>query len=333
MLFPHKLLKLDNSGSLPKSVAFLLFAMFVFALIGSFKSATTHAYAVSPSSIRSGVGGNCLDVQHDNNTPGATIDSYNCNASDAQDWSVDTIAIKHAGLCLAVKSDSQSAGAKVNLNTCNPDSPGQVWLADHGGLFNPNAKLCLVDPNSATGSQLELGACNNQASEQWSSPMLTLNCAAVTGQGARIACYAESQWENWQSGTVSHTTLLNTYTDNAPYEEWCADFVSYIYKQAGYPFSAAYNGWDENNANNVASYGFSQHDTSYSPSPGDIGYFNYSGGHVEIVISGGTHPTFIYGNSATIDPTTGNGNMEANTILQDGSLGNLIYYLSPSSSS
>jgi len=77
--------------------------------------------------------------------------------------------------------------------------------------------------------------------------------------------------------------------------------------------------------------GFTQHyaNTGYIPKTGDVAYFNYNGGHVEIVVSGGSKPTFVYGNSATIDPTTGNGEMEANTETSDGSLGQLVYYLSP----
>ena len=68
--------------------------------------------------------------------------------------------------------------------------------------------------------------------------------------------------------------------------------------------------------------------TGYLPKPGDVAFFNYSAGHVEIVISGGKQPTFIYGDSGTIDPTTGNGQMKANTILGNVS-GQVVYYLSP----
>ncbi len=326
MLKPHSLLRLDHKGHMPKGIAFMLFGMFVFGLIGSFRGSTIHAYAVSNLSIKAGVAGNCLDDLNDNNKAGAIVDIYNCNASDAQNWDVNTISIKHAGLCLSVEGNSQKAGAKVDLDNCN-NSPGQVWLIDRSSLYNPNAQLCLTDPGSRTAAQLEMGDCNGKDNTLWSSPMLTLNCSNIRGKGARIACYAESDWETWQASN-NHESLLNTYTDGSAYEEWCADFVSYVYKQAGYPFTSAYDGWDENNANNIQNYGFTVHDTSYVPSPGDIGYFDYSGGHVEIVISGGSQPTFIYGNSATIDPTTGNGEMEANTILQDGSLGNITNYYS-----
>jgi cell wall-associated NlpC family hydrolase len=146
-----------------------------------------------------------------------------------------------------------------------------------------------------------------------------------------VACYAEKEWTTWQSGGISHDTLLNSYTNGSPDEEWCADFVSYVYKEAGYPFTqGSSNGWDENNANYIQYMGFAMHSASsgYVPKPGDIAFFNYNAGHVEIVVSGGSHPTFIYGDSATIDPTTGNGQMKANTILSDSD-GQIVYYLSP----
>lgn len=313
---------------MPRGMFFALFVLFVFALIGTFKSGDSHAYAVSPNSIKSGISGDCLDVQHDNKNVGAIVDNYPCNGSEAQNWAVNTISISHAGLCLSVDGSGQKVEAAIVLDSCNPDSPGQVWLSDRGGLFNPNSKLCLSDPGSGTSEQLILATCDTASDEQWSSPMLTLDCSGISSLGPRVACYAESDWETWQD-TPNHKALLNTYTDNAPYEEWCADFVSYVYKQAGAPFTSAYGGWDDNDANNVQNDGFNKHDLSYVPSQGDVGYFDYTGGHVEIVISGGQHPTFIYGNSATIDPTTGNGQMEANAILEDGSLGSITYYLSP----
>lgn len=330
---PHRLLKLNQSGGMPKSMFMLLFVLFVVGIIGTFKTGNSHAYAVNPTSIKSGVSGDCLDVMHDDHMPGAIVDNYGCNGSDAQNWAVNTTAIKHAGLCLAVKNDSQKASTGIELDSCNSDSPGQVWLTYHGGLYNPNSKLCLSDPGSSSGNQLQLASCSSNSNELWSSPMLTLNCEEATGERAKVACYAEVDFETWNSGSVSHESLLNTYTDGSTYEEWCADFISYVYKQAGYPFTNAYAGWDDNNANNIQNDGFNMEQTDYSPLPGDIGYFNYNGGHVEIVISGGAHPTFIYGNSATTDPTTGNGEMESNTMLNDGSLGQLTYYLSPNSNS
>lgn len=289
----------------------------------------SHAADVS-SDVKAGVSGYCLDVHDNSKKSGAVVDSWGCNNSDAQAWEVGISSIKHgSNLCLAVAGNAVSAGSKITANTCSQDA-GQVWLIDQGGFYNPNSGLCLSMPNAQTEQQLVLASCSYVAQpyEQWESTY-TPTCNDSTG-GQRVACYAIKEWTAWQSGTPSHEALLNTYTDSAPYEEWCADFVSYVYKEAGSPFTnGETDGWDENIASNIQNQGFTLHPAIlYIPQVGDIAYFNYAGGHVEIVISGGQTPTYIYGNSATIDPTTGNGQMEANTISNEGTLGGVSYYLS-----
>jgi hypothetical protein len=320
-------LKTDQRGG--TLLTLIVFSIFVFALIGAFHAANSHAASYANGTISSGLSGDCLDDYHSSKLAGALVDAYGCNGTNAQVWQVNTITISHDNLCLSVVGNGNKVGDKVDLNKCN-GAPGQVWLQDKNDLYNPGSKLCLDVPGGQGGVQLDLASCTDQVNLNWSSPMLSISCDGINGEGSRVACYAEKDWETWQSGTISHESLLNTYTDGAPYEEWCADFVSYVYKQAGYPFKGGEaDGWDENNANNIINMGFSEDASSYTPLPGDVGYFNYAGGHVEIVISGGKVPTFIYGNSATIDPTTGNGQMEANTILYDGDRGSIAYYMSP----
>jgi hypothetical protein len=147
-----------------------------------------------------------------------------------------------------------------------------------------------------------------------------------------VACYAERQWAAWQAGSSNHQALLTDYTDGNSYEEWCADFVSYVYREAGYPFTnGERDGWDEYDADNIQYMGLTMHAASnYTPQPGDIAYFDYPGGHVEIVVAGGPHPTFIYGDSNTIDPTINNGDMNEDSLTSDGAAGQVMYYLSPS---
>ena len=148
-----------------------------------------------------------------------------------------------------------------------------------------------------------------------------------------IACNAVKEFTAWQSSGSNHESLLTTYTDGTPSEEWCADFISYVYKEAGYPFTnGSADGWDENSAGNVQYMGFTMHQAGngYVPETGDVAYFDYPGGHVEIVVSGGTTPTYVYGDSAEIDPTTGNGQMKSNTIQSDNN-GQVMYYLTPNS--
>jgi hypothetical protein len=324
---PHKL---DQKGIVHHVMPWAVVFVLCIGVFLTFRSVTGHAASVS-SNIKSGVSGYCLDDHDGSVLNNAEVDSWGCNGSDAQDWTTGITTIKHGSdLCLAVEDNGTTVGDSVVLNSCN-QAPGQIWLRDQGGFQNPNSGLCLSMPNSQTHKQLVVASCSylSQPYEIWASA-ITPTCDGDS-QGEKVACSAVKEWTRWQSGTPSHETLLNSYTDGAPYEEWCADFISYVYKEAGYPFAGGEtNGWDENIASNVQNMGFTVHQAAgYNPQPGDVGYFDYAGGHVEIVVSGGAKPTFIYGNSATIDPTTGNGEMEANTITSKGSEGQVVYYLSP----
>ncbi len=299
-----------------------------------FWSVKSHAFADTVE-IKSGISGYCLDVHSNGATAGTVADSWRCNDTDAQDWRVIGVSIEHGNnLCLSVANNAIAGGSSVVLGPCD-EAAGQVWLRDKSGYQNPNSGLCLAVPSAQTDKQLVLADCArlSDPGETWApktqagtqeSPV----CSGTEPQ--KVTCYAEQDWSQWQTGSPSHETLLTYYTDGAPYEEWCADFVSYVYKQAGHPFThGETNRWDENVAGRIQYMGFTKHDAAgYTPRPGDIAYFDYPGGHVEIVVSGGHKPTFIYGNSAKVDPATGNGEMEANTITNTA-YGRVIYYLSP----
>lgn len=313
--------------------------VFGFVIVVAIAAIATHIKpgnaSAASSVIRSGLSNYCLDVHDSGTGNGTKVDNYTCNDTQAQSWTTTYDRIQHgSNMCLSVQNDSKSAGSSVVINQCS-DDPGQVWLRDQNGYENPNSGLCLALPTSKGAELVTMATCSlpSTIAEKWTpSPRATQTSTCTQlSKDETIACNAAKEWDNWQSQPTNHEGLLNTYTDGAPYEEWCADFVSYIFKESGYPFTQGEaNGWDESNANNIQNMGFTMHNPSnYMPKPGDVAYFSYNGGHVEIVVSGGKHPTFIYGNSGTIDPTTGNGQMEANTKLGDGTLGDLVYYLSP----
>jgi hypothetical protein len=48
-----------------------------------------------------------------------------------------------------------------------------------------------------------------------------------------------------------------------------------------------------------------------------------------VVVKGGVDPTFIYGDSGTVDPATNDGDMNEDMLTSDGSTGQVTYYLSP----
>lgn len=313
----------------------LFVATIAFIGITVFGSISGHA-TTGAAAIKSGITGYCLDDHKDLTTQDNTVEAWGCNGSTAQNWTVSRDTITHLGsYCLSVKNGANTQNSPVVLNSCS-GTPGQIWLRDKSGYQNPNSGLCLAAPNNASDTPLVLASCDgiSQSGEQWnpsSGSLLHANCPDLK-TGEKIACYAEQEWTAWQASSSNHENLLAGYTDGNAYEEWCADFVSYIYKEAGYPFTQGErDNWDEYDANSVQNMGFTMHNVSsgYVPQPGDVAYFNYDGGHVEIVVAGGKTPTFVYGDSGTIDPATGNGDMKANTITNDGDVGGVVYYLSP----
>ncbi|HUA13480.1 MAG TPA: ricin-type beta-trefoil lectin domain protein [Candidatus Sulfotelmatobacter sp.] len=330
---PHKASGFNQKGSGHTSLFYVLALLTIFAIIGIFKNVASHADS-NIIQIKSGYAGYCLDDKNSLVANGAPLDLYKCNGSDAQGWQIIDAQIVHSGLCLSVKDNSVTVGAAVVLDSCSNNDPGQVWLVDDQGLYNPNSSLCLSTSSDDPGSRVVISNCSDlgQNEEIWQTNWTSADCPA-SGEGQKVACSAINEWVSWHEPGANHMALLTSYTDGAPNEEWCADFVSYVYKEAGFPFKGGEtNGWDENNANNIVNRGFNAHGLKYQPVVGDVAYFNYAGGHVEIVISSGKTPTFLYGNSATIDPTTGNGDMESNTITSVQGLGSLVYYMSPKAS-
>ena len=320
--------------------AIMLIGVVLVVLFGAasvYKLLGSHSVS-SVSEVRSGITGYCLDDHHDGKAPNAKADIWPCNGSAAQNWLITDRTIRHDGAaCLSVENNAKTSGSAIVLNTCN-HSAGQIWVVDLGGYENPASSLCLDSPDKKAGSGLNIASSNDltQFNEAWTAATWSPvngsepSCAVGT-EGVRVACYAERQWTAWQSGSPSHEMLLSDYSDGNAYEEWCADFVSYVYKEAGFPFTQGErNGWDEYNANNIQYMGLTMHPASgYEPKPGDVAFFDYPGGHVEIVVVGGKNPTFIYGDSNTIDSTTGNGEMNEDTLTNDGSAGQVVYYLSP----
>ena len=313
--------------------AFLIWASL---MVASSKPAS--AAALIPE-IRSGQPGYCLGIASKKATPNAVVTTDLCNGSLVQEFSISGSHIMTDNkLCLSAINSS------LLLEACSPNANNQNWSANGVGLENASNNQCLSLTNNKVGASLITASCNNlnSLSETWTptewqgkaiSDISDSTCTQAQ-TGKRVACMANRQWLAWQNEPKLHAALLYDYTDGNPSEEWCADLVSYIYKEANASFSngeRGLNGWDEYNANDIVSQGFSYHAAAsgYLPQPGDVAYFNYQGGHAEIVVVGGNHPVFIYGDSGTIDPASGNGDMAENQMTSDGSAGQLEYYLSP----
>ncbi len=257
----------------------------------------------------------------------------NCNFSSSQNISSYLGTLRSNNNCLTLSTSSNTI---FNSIKCNNGS-NQTFLVTGNKFYSTEEDKCL---DYSSGS-LSLKPCSSKADSTQdflifslvnhkSSIYNPLDCSNFMTINEKLSCNSMSEWNNWHLPNSNHLNLLNTYSDNNGYEEWCADFVSYIYKESGNSFSyGERNYWDEYDANNIQNQNLIYHSAaSYTPKAGDIAFFNYPGGHVEMVAIGGKTPTFIYGDSAKVDNQTGNGDMAANNLTSDGSLGKVVYYLS-----
>jgi hypothetical protein len=118
-------------------------------------------------------GGTCVDVAGANSTSGTPVQLWDCNGSNAQNWTVASNGTLQAlGKCLDIVGNGTAAGTKVQLWDCNGVG-GQQWVPQsNGSLLNPQSGRCLDDPagNTNDGTQLQIWDCNNLWPQVYSLP-------------------------------------------------------------------------------------------------------------------------------------------------------------------
>ncbi len=132
-----------------------------------------------------------------------------------------------------------------------------------------------------------------------SSGNVTTGLSKVRGD---VVCIAKQELVLWQNPDVQKSELCKRYgAGNAPggwCEEWCADFVSWVYEKAGYPLQPD-PGWRVPGVVGIQQIGeenvsFHYHAIGgYTPRPGDIAIHLIGEQHVNIVIS-------VSGNTLTL---------------------------------
>nr|WSX75227.1 ricin-type beta-trefoil lectin domain protein [Streptomyces sp. NBC_00899] len=121
-----------------------------------------------------GQGGKCLDLAADDNTDGAKVQIYDCNVSDAQQWTVGSDGTLRAlGKCLDVLAAGTADKTQIDLFTCN-GTGAQTWsyTSSDKALRNPASGTCLDVPAAVTtpGTQLDIYTCNGTTAQQWNLP-------------------------------------------------------------------------------------------------------------------------------------------------------------------
>jgi ricin-type beta-trefoil lectin protein/F5/8 type C domain-containing protein/concanavalin A-like lectin/glucanase superfamily protein len=126
----------------------------------------------------------CLDDFNRNLANGAEADSYDCNASAAQGWTLNADgSITTGGQCLDVVGGGTANQTDVELWTCD-GSASQRWSAetDANGnvhLVNANSGRCLDDPAASptNDTRLQIYDCISDPNQVW-APQERTNLAA-----------------------------------------------------------------------------------------------------------------------------------------------------------
>ncbi|GHH76478.1 hypothetical protein GCM10018793_22250 [Streptomyces sulfonofaciens] len=146
-------------------------------LLQEMKWAAGQPGSVPPSGTATGpihgYGGKCVDVAGANAANGTAVQLYDCNGSNAQNWTVGGAGTLSAlGKCMDVSAAGTANGTLVQLYDCN-GTGSQVWQPGaNGSLVNPQSGKCLdaTGPSSANGTRLQLWSCTGADNQRWTLP-------------------------------------------------------------------------------------------------------------------------------------------------------------------
>lgn len=259
---------------------------------------------------------------------GQSIDAANFLKSDGAglDASSDAAAIKDAFVkyngeppqyvsqaeALGYSSSQGYEGSPYVMNIADkPRDPKNGlldnWLQDSGGgHYKPatgDQYGAFVVYASVSGQTISGGCSGSGASCSTNSVG-----SSLSGVRQNVVCLAESELAKWNSKQSLPGSGYLTYSQNNRWD-WCADFASWVYNQAGYPLSPGSN-WRVDSVANIKTIGqqnqnFHWHPAgSYTPKPGDLALHasgnNYF--HVNIVVGvSGNQLTLIGGNQTSND--------------------------------
>lgn len=163
---------------------------------------------------------------------------------------------------------------------------------------------------STTTSTTTTGTSSCTSSVDCTSATPTGSSSSISTLRQNVVCLATNELAEHWTGTLSLSDLdyFTTYTEGR-HENWCADFVSWIYNQAAYPISGSSTNWDWpgvaeiHSAAQNGTIGFTWHPigSGYTPQPGDLAPLSSPGDpdyHIEMVVSvNGPTITYIAGDT------------------------------------
>ncbi|MEV4144672.1 ricin-type beta-trefoil lectin domain protein [Amycolatopsis sp. NPDC049691] len=162
-----------------------------------------------------GIGGKCVDVASASTANGTAIQLYDCNGTNAQQWTVGSDgSLQALGKCLDVTSAGTANGTTIQLWDCN-GSAAQKWTANAAkNLVNSGSGKCLdaTGNSSANGTRLQIWTCASTANQQWTLP--SGGTTPPPGPGVMaVAPYLYNGWGNPPSPqTIQNATGVKWFT-------------------------------------------------------------------------------------------------------------------------
>ncbi|MER6800098.1 ricin-type beta-trefoil lectin domain protein, partial [Amycolatopsis mediterranei] len=160
-------------------------------------------------------GGKCVDVAGASNANGTAVQLYDCNGTNAQQWTVGSDgSLQALGKCLDVTSAGTANGTTVQLWDCNGSS-AQKWTANAAkNLVGTGSGKCLdaTGNSSANGTRLQIWTCASTANQQWTLP--SGGTTPPPGPGAMaVAPYLYNGWGDPPNpATIMNATGVKWFT-------------------------------------------------------------------------------------------------------------------------
>jgi hypothetical protein len=270
----------------------------------------------------------CLDDLGNSKSAGNEIDVYTCKPNDtAQIWTKvgsGNFALKSSisgsNICIQAGAGIGVSGHRVPVTTatCRTSNSSQLWhwsLSAPSELVSSASGGCMNDAaNGGSTSPIIIYKCTPATSNaRWyesvakissgttngGSSSAVASCAKTGNEGQTIANCALYQLDYWNNNPSRHAALIDTYCggeSDCENGEWCAGFVSYVYKESGYSFGSVLKAFNLGYQASLKGFTFKS-----TPSVGAIAISTGGGnlGHAQIVYST-SGPTFISGNYGNI---------------------------------
>ncbi|EST35456.1 lectin [Streptomyces roseochromogenus] len=155
----------------------------------------TAAPAQADTGTITGLAGKCLDVAGAKSADGTPVQLYDCNGTNAQQWTVGSDGtIRALGKCLDVTGNSTADGAKAQLWSCTGGA-NQKWAvtAAHD-IVNPQANKCLdvTDDNPANATRIQIWSCGGGANQKWNAP--SADSGTTPSAPMAVAPYLYNGW-------------------------------------------------------------------------------------------------------------------------------------------